>query len=1619
MWDNLNPIKPQDKLNSDQAINRWLSTGQFHVINNINLDQKKKEAVVDYFNPCSSLPLVKCNLLGIQKVAIIDSGAVKSLLSSAIAIQLWGSEFQNLLSKNCECILKDVNFNIVSTLGTIDLSFQIGNYQFTFNFIIYQSQSNEILLGFDFLRHFNLGIFPNLGLVRTECNINNILCENKSIFILQISENVDIPPLGQLMVRAHIDHENDRNILAILNQQHFLAHSELLEPDKKWEELMVFFQYITLDANLQTQILIVNHSDFILHLNINHPIAHVEIVHEIANINKIQEDPFASNFLTQINLIEESLKSKSIIFPEEKICIDPPESVKFDPLDINCHTQQPALINWLTNLHLKYKTIFSSREFDPGEQNGSSIHFSVKTNATIIHQKFHQINPKIMNRARDIIDTLLARNLIELSDSPWSSRVIFVEKTPDEKQIKNNKDFIPGEKVTQKQNKLRLVIDLRHVNTRLRSVSTNWVVPSIFSILEEFHDAKYVSTIDINSGFWSFKLSEKARKLTAFQFESDTFQLTRLVQGLKCSSSFMQLKMRKIVLKYKLQGTTVYIDNIIVRAADLEAYKQRLAELFEACLTEGIKIKQNKSHHFIQESFVLFGFTINLLSHTISPELSKVNKLLQMERPDTKKRVRAFIGGTSYFSHMVDKFQQIMSPLHNLAAPKTKFLWTDSCQLAFDTIKKTLAKLPFLYLYNPSKTLHFFCDGAMGSFIAYCLYQFSDDTKNYLPIKYNSHKLSVTESTLSQFETESLALIFAITREPGLIGFGNAILHTDAKGLTFISRFSKTTAKLARWDIFLKSFDIQVKFLPNNNALIKMTDLLTRNNDHQNFKNKVTQQQIDEFMQLDFGGLPQMSLKDTMFLIQKALQLLNLTAINKKIHSNINIIFPDVPNLILPFPQQGSNFIHYCANQHIFKIQKSTKFSFQNNDLDNVSINPSNTTLDMPSWSNQPAVQKHKLREALLTFLPNISRQYLIKMQQKTEWIKTIIDKVKLQKSHKEFFLFHDILLKKFKTENNIMIHQIVLPCVFAKPLIERFHKMHYFKHLGIIPMSRHLQLHFYIKNFKQVAQDIVKNCSFCLYNKQHPLKKMEPGLRMSIDRPRVLIYWDICTLRSAEKEDSFLTIVDGFSKFVIFIPVSRHATAHQIVECLFSHWIRHYGIPLLISSDGGSNFVNKLTGQIAAELNIKTVRIAPYNSKANLAERYNAYCLFIMKIFHQSYKITNDNFSMLLALASQMLNQQINKSGFSPHFLHLGSNPRKNTFITLRNINTMKNESDYVKQLIAARNIIFFIGSRIKAKNEKIQKSDQLQQFKRGDFVLLKKINISTPRHLHKAQPLFHTTIYRIIRRTRTNAYLIPFNKKFMQNRLKFESKIPKNMVTLQRLSNLKKVKNILPLLNLSISQKMILELDKIISMSNIDVTEVQCIKQEIRPKNLPIIKDFAPSILIDNGSIPPSEKDCVPHVANIQLQTLQPESTSTEFQSDTLSYVTKTKIINPKKNCIISDWGSSSQDNFSSFDLNNTFTSIDNPVLEEIPTDISYHSSDDLSESDEQIQEIESVRITPGSPKATTTRTFIRLPSGKALSIKNASAQQTIVDKQKTPSVQFSKRPKSLIKDFISSKK
>ena len=77
------------------------------------------------------------------------------------------------------------------------------------------------------------------------------------------------------------------------------------------------------------------------------------------------------------------------------------------------------------------------------------------------------------------------------------------------------------------------------------------------------------------------------------------------------------------------------------------------------------------------------------------------------------------------------------------------------------------------------------------------------------------------------------------------------------------------------------------------------------------------------------------------------------------------------------------------------------------------------------------------------------------------------------------------------------------------------------------------------------------------------------------------------------------------------------------------------------------------------------------------------------------------------------------------------------------------------------------------------------------------------------KANPVYHSQPFRILRRTETNAVIVPLGLGYLKKRFKYEGDIPKNLCTLQRLSNLKPIKNPFKLLKLSFSQKIILELN------------------------------------------------------------------------------------------------------------------------------------------------------------------------------------------------------------------
>ena len=58
----------------------------------------------------------------------------------------------------------------------------------------------------------------------------------------------------------------------------------------------------------------------------------------------------------------------------------------------------------------------------------------------------------------------------------------------------------------------------------------------------------------------------------------------------------------------------------------------------------------------------------------LAQKKGKVTKILDIPTPDTKKKVKQFVGAVSYFSNMIENLQVLLGPLHAVASPKPGFV---------------------------------------------------------------------------------------------------------------------------------------------------------------------------------------------------------------------------------------------------------------------------------------------------------------------------------------------------------------------------------------------------------------------------------------------------------------------------------------------------------------------------------------------------------------------------------------------------------------------------------------------------------------------------------------------------------------------------------------------------------------------------------------------------------------------------------------------------------------------------------------------------------------------------------------------------------------------------------
>jgi len=253
-----------------------------------------------------------------------------------------------------------------------------------------------------------------------------------------------------------------------------------------------------------------------------------------------------------------------------------------------------------------------------------------------------RMGPRTQQLVGEQVTKMLKLDVIEPSTSEWASPIVLVPK-PD--------------------GSTRFCIDYRQLNDR--TVRDTYPLPSMDYCLDSLGDAKFLSTLDCNAGYWQISVAEEDKHLTSFTTYVGTYQCTRLPFGLCNAPATLQRAVDMILAGVKWQYVLVYLDDIIVYSTNAESHLSHLEKVFTLLGENGVTLKAKKCHIFSNEGEYL-GHVIRLGRISVNEKnLKAIRKAIYRK---TQTQLRSFLGMCNVYRRLTADFAKVAKPLNNLVS---------------------------------------------------------------------------------------------------------------------------------------------------------------------------------------------------------------------------------------------------------------------------------------------------------------------------------------------------------------------------------------------------------------------------------------------------------------------------------------------------------------------------------------------------------------------------------------------------------------------------------------------------------------------------------------------------------------------------------------------------------------------------------------------------------------------------------------------------------------------------------------------------------------------------------------------------------------------------------------
>ena len=439
-------------------------------------------------------------------------------------------------------------------------------------------------------------------------------------------------------------------------------------------------------------------------------------------------------------------------------------------LDRSCVGLSDEQGTCVSGLIESFADVFSSGDHDLGRTSlaehtintGNSRPVKVPPRRIPIHKR---------QEAEETIEKLKQQGLIEPSQSPWSSALVFVRK---------------------KDGTLRCCVDYRLLNAA--TIKDTYPLPRIDATLDALSGSTWFSTLDLKSGYHQIILSESDRPKTAFSCGNGGLWHWRVMPfGLSNAPATFERLMETVLSGLHWQSALVYLDDIVVFGRSFTEKLDRLREVLRRLRQANLKLNPKKC--------ALFRTEVPFLGHIVSAEgvktdPEKTKAVREWPVPQNVKELRSFLGFCSYYRRFVKDFATIAAPLHAMLKDVQRFEWSVQCQEAFVNLKAALVSAPILQYPDPQQPFILDTDASAHGIGAVLSQLFGGEER---VVAYYSRALSAPERNYCTTRKELLAVVEAARQfHPYLYG-AEFTVRSDHSALQWLRKLKDPEGQLARW----------------------------------------------------------------------------------------------------------------------------------------------------------------------------------------------------------------------------------------------------------------------------------------------------------------------------------------------------------------------------------------------------------------------------------------------------------------------------------------------------------------------------------------------------------------------------------------------------------------------------------------------------------------------------------------------------------------------------------------------------------------------------------------------------------------------------------------------------